>query len=144
MASQGIVFDLCRSRLYLSINLIDRSTNQQVFILILSAFLLGINTWGSVLMRQEFNPLWFIPTSTYLSQYFSVIENQYPENGQLASIYIQTTDLSRNLDQLEALIDTVRNETQIVSQVDDWFTGFKDFTNKRHGIGKPNSISKLV
>ena len=112
--------------------------------MILSAFLLGINTWGSVLMRQEFNPLWFIPTSTYLSQYFSVIENHYPGNGQLASIYIQTTNLSRNLDQLEALIDTVRNETQIVSQVDDWFTGFKDFTTKRHAIGKPNSISKPV
>lgn len=89
-------------------------------------------------MRQEFNPLWFIPTSTYLSQYFSTIENHYPDNGQLASIYIQTKNLSSNLDQLEALIDTVRNETQIVSQVDDWFTGFKDFTAKRHAIGKPN------
>ncbi|XP_046631548.1 uncharacterized protein LOC124311207 [Daphnia pulicaria] len=106
----------------------------KVFILIVSAFLLGVNTWGSVLMRQEFNPLWFIPTSTYLSQYFSTIESHYPDNGQLASIYIQTKNLSSNLDQLEALIDTVRNETLIVSQVDDWFTGFKDFTAKRHAI----------
>lgn len=138
MASQGIIIYLYVQRLELSINLIYWSTNQQVFILILSAFLLGINTWGSVLMRQEFNPLWFIPTSTYLSQYFSAIESHYPDNGQLASIYIQTTNLSSNLDQLEALIDTVRNETQIVSQVDNWFTGFKDFTAKRHAISKPN------
>lgn len=106
----------------------------KVFILVLAAFLFGINTWGSVLMRQEFNPLWFIPTSTYLSQYFSVIESHFPDNGQMASIYIQTTNLSSNLDRLDALIDTVRNETNIVSQVDDWFGGFKEFTAKRHAI----------
>lgn len=89
-------------------------------------------------MRQEFNPLWFIPTSTYLSQYFSVIESHFPDNGQMASIYIQTTNLSSNLDRLDALIDTVQNETDIVSQVDDWFGGFKEFTAKRHAIGKLN------
>nr|SVE86951.1 EOG090X0BEK [Daphnia similis] len=110
----------------------------KVFILVLAAFLLGINTWGSVLMRQEFNPLWFIPTSTYLSQYFSVIESHYPDNGQMASIYIQTTNLSSNLDRLDALLDTVRNETKIVSQVDDWFGGFKEFTAKRHAVDWTN------
>nr|SVE88835.1 EOG090X0BEK [Daphnia sinensis] len=110
----------------------------KVFILVLAAFLLGINTWGSVLMRQEFNPLWFIPTSTYLSQYFSVIESHYPDNGQMASIYIQTANLSSNLDRLDALIDTVRNETKIVSQVDDWFGGFKEFTAKRHAVDWTN------
>nr|SVE90710.1 EOG090X0BEK [Daphnia sinensis] len=110
----------------------------KIFILVLAAFLLGINTWGSVLMRQEFNPLWFIPTSTYLSQYFSVIESHYPDNGQMASIYIQTTNLSSNLDRLDALIDTVRNETKIVSQVDDWFGGFKEFTAKRHAVDWTN------
>nr|SVE77193.1 EOG090X0BEK [Daphnia lumholtzi] len=110
----------------------------KVFILVLTAFLLGINTWGSVLMRQEFNPLWFIPTSTYLSQYFSVLESHYPDNGQMASIYIQTTNLSRNLNRLDALIDTVRNETKIVSQVDDWFGGFKEFTAKRHAVDWTN------
>lgn len=108
----------------------------QVFVLIVSASLLGVNIWGSILMRQEFNPIWFIPKSTYLSQYFSVIENYYPDNGQLASIYIQTTNMSDNLNNLEALIDTVKNETAIVSRVDDWLSGFKEFTAKRHAISE--------
>ena len=86
-------------------------------------------------MRQEFNPLWFIPHSTYLSQYFTTLETHYPDNGQLASIYIQTTNLSRNLDHMEKLIDAVKNETTIVSRVDDWFTGFKEFSAKRHAMG---------
>lgn len=104
--------------------------------MVVSAFLLGVNIWGSVLMRQEFNPIWFIPKSTYLSQYFSVIEDFYPDNGQLASIYIQTTNMSTNLNNLEALIDTVKNETAVVSRVDDWLSGFKEFTTKRHAISK--------
>lgn len=87
-------------------------------------------------MRQEFNPIWFIPKSTYLSQYFSVIENYYPDNGQLASIYIQTTNISSNLNNLESLIDTVKNETSIVSRTDDWFGGFKEFSANRHAISK--------
>nr|SVE90082.1 EOG090X0BEK [Daphnia sinensis] len=56
----------------------------------------------------------------------------------MASIYIQTANLSSNLDRLDALIDTVRNETKIVSQVDDWFGGFKEFTAKRHAVDWTN------
>nr|SVE70620.1 EOG090X0BEK [Daphnia similis]SVE71247.1 EOG090X0BEK [Daphnia similis]SVE72505.1 EOG090X0BEK [Daphnia similis] len=52
----------------------------------------------------------------------------------MASIYIQTTNLSSNLYRLDELIDTVRNETNIVSQVDDWFGGFKEFTAKRYAV----------
>ena len=87
-------------------------------------------------MRQEFNPIWFIPKSTYLSQYFTAIDNYYPDNGQLASIYIQTQNLSGNLNHLEGLIDAIKNETTYVTRVDDWFDGFKEFTAKRHGISK--------
>lgn len=104
-----------------------------MLVLCSTAFLLGVNIWGSVLMRQEFNPLWFIPQSTYLSKYFNVIETHYPDNGQLASIYVQTTNLSSNLKHLENLINSV-NETTVVSRVDDWFTGFREFASKRHGL----------
>lgn len=85
-------------------------------------------------MRQEFNPIWFIPKSTYLSKYFSTIESFYPDNGQLASIYIQTTNISGNLNHLEGLIGTIKNETTLVTRVDDWFDGFKEFTTKRHAM----------
>jgi len=102
---------------------------------VLTVSLLGVNIWGTVLMRQEFNPLWFIPTSTYLAQYFSVLEKYYPDNGQMATIYVKTDNLSEHLEHLNDLISSLRNETAIVSRVDDWFGGFKEFTSQRQSVG---------
>lgn len=104
--------------------------------IIVTATFLGVNIWGSVLMRQEFNPMWFIPTSTYLSQFFSVVENYYPDNGQMATIYVKTENLSNHLHHVEHLISSLRNETSIVSRVDDWYDGFKEFAAKHHSVGK--------
>ena len=104
--------------------------------MLLTATSLGLNIWGSVLMRQEFNPLWFIPSSTYLSQYFTMLEQNYPSNGEMATMYVRTNKLAAHIDVMEDLIAELKNETLIVSNVDDWFTGFKEFVVKRHLIGK--------
>ena len=95
----------------------------------------GFNVWGSILMRQEFNPLWFIPQSTYLSQFFSTLEKNFPDNGQMATLYIQTNNLHDHLGDLDDLINELKNETEIVSRVEDWFVGFQEFSSKRHLLG---------
>lgn len=106
-----------------------------VLVLVLTATSLGFNVWGSVLMRQEFNPLWFIPSSTYLSQYFRTLEEFYPSNGELGTIYVKSDHLFDHLDDLEDLIGTLGNQTDIVSSVDDWFGGFKDFVVTKQLFG---------
>ena len=84
----------------------------------------------------SFSRLWFIPKSTYLSQYFNTIDNYYPNNGEMATVYVKSDNLSHHLNHLEDLISSLKNETTIVSRVDDWFAGYKYFTGKRQGIGK--------
>ena len=95
-------------------------------------------------MRQEFNPLWFIPSSTYLSKFFSVIESHYPDNGQMATMYVKTENLADHLSHLDQLISNVKNETGIISRVDDWFTGFKEFSTKHHAVGTIKCNEKLL
>jgi len=118
-------------------------TPVKVLVLVLTATSLGFNVWGSVLMRQEFNPLWFIPSSTYLSQYFRTLEEFYPSNGELGTIYVKSDHLFDHLDDLEDLIGTLGNQTDIVSSVDDWFGGFKDFvvTKQLFDLNKKNLTS---
>jgi len=103
----------------------------KVLVMLLTAVILGFNVWGSVLMRQEFNPLWFIPSSTYLSQYFTQLQKYYPSSGELATIYIKSNNLSQHLHDFEDLITTLNNQTDIVHHVDSWFSGFKDFVINR-------------
>lgn len=102
----------------------------------LTTISLGFNIWGSILMRQEFNPLWFIPQSTYLSQFFSTLERDFPDNGQMATLYIQTNNLHDHLRDMDELILKLKNETDIVSRVEDWFVGFQEFSSKRHYVGE--------
>jgi hypothetical protein len=39
----------------------------KVFVLILTSIILGFSVWGNVLLRQEFDPMWFLPKDSYLS-----------------------------------------------------------------------------
>lgn len=56
----------------------------------------------------------------------------------MATVYVKSDNLSHHLHHLEDLITSLKNETTIVSRVDDWFAGFKYFTGKRQGVGKNN------
>ena len=41
----------------------------KMFVLILTSVILGFSIWGNVLLRQEFDPMWFLPKDSYLSLY---------------------------------------------------------------------------
>ena len=41
----------------------------KVLIILFSAAVLGVSLWGNVLLRQEFNPVWFLPAESYLAQW---------------------------------------------------------------------------
>lgn len=78
-----------------------------------------------------------------MAQYFSVLESYYPDDGQMATIYVKTDNLSEHLEHLDDLISSLRNETTIVSRVDDWFGGFKEFTSKRQSVGAWDGCSGI-
>jgi hypothetical protein len=41
----------------------------QIFVLMLSSSLMGVSIWGNVELRQEFDPMWFLPKDSYLAQW---------------------------------------------------------------------------
>ena len=41
----------------------------KMVVLLLTGVLLGFSVWGNVLLRQEFDPMWFLPKDSYLSLY---------------------------------------------------------------------------
>ena len=54
----------------------------QIIVLLLTAALLGTAIWGVTNLRQEFNPIWFIPKSTYLFQFLIRMFDYYPNLGK--------------------------------------------------------------
>ena len=62
----------------------------------------------------------------------------YPNQGERATVYVQSTDLHDHLEDLDQLLITIRNETEIVNTVDDWLGGFKALLSKRYSRGRPH------
>ena len=41
----------------------------QGIVLIVTLGLLGVSVWGNIELRQEFDPMWFLPKTSYLGQW---------------------------------------------------------------------------
>ena len=53
--------------------------------LLVTCGLLAVNAWGLSQLRQEFNPLWFLPSDSYLAKYHRAVETYFPNEGEQAA-----------------------------------------------------------
>ena len=54
----------------------------KVVILVVTSVLLGISVWGNILLKQEFNPIWFLPSESYLAQWHKYNSQYFPSQGR--------------------------------------------------------------
>lgn len=43
--------------------------------------MLGITIYGNTLLRQEFDPMWFLPSDSYMAEYVDKRQINYPGTG---------------------------------------------------------------
>ena len=53
----------------------------QVSVLLITFALLLLGAWGCLLIRQEFDPVLFLPAGSYLRNFVEVHERQFPKDG---------------------------------------------------------------
>ena len=92
----------------------------------------GVGIWGLTQLRQEFNPVWFIPQESYLAQWFNANEKYFPKEGEKVEINIAQVDFSSELPKIDSLVRRLESETGILSSVDSWYTSFKEYTEKNN------------
>jgi hypothetical protein len=57
--------------------------------------LLGINVWGMLNIRQNFDPRKYITWGSYQDLYLKAIEQYFPEHGENSAFYISKSCPSR-------------------------------------------------
>ncbi|XP_042204824.1 patched domain-containing protein 3-like [Homarus americanus] len=102
------------------------STPVQVIILVGSGCLLASSVWATTNLRQEFNPMWFIPSTSYLDETVQVLSKHFPEAGESGYIYFSNVTLPEDLPHLNHLIDDL-TESQVISSVNAWFTALDEY-----------------
>ncbi|ODN02586.1 Patched domain-containing protein 3, partial [Orchesella cincta] len=109
----------------------------KVMVFLVTFGVFGVNVWGNILLRQEFNPIWFLPQDSYLFKYFAARDQFFPEKGEEGFILMNDVDLNSNLPKLESLLLDFENST-FVHEIDAWYPPFKQYVNSNFGKDIPN------
>ena len=60
----------------------------QAVVLLVTLGFLGLGTWGTLSIRQEFDPVLFLPGDSYLRKFLAVHEEQFPSDGWEAEVFM--------------------------------------------------------
>ena len=111
----------------------------KVLIIFLSAALLGVSLWGNVLLRQEFNPVWFLPAESYLAQWHQHNSRLFPSQGEQVTVFLAGLDLPNELAKLDMVHEKLKEQEDIIAprSVDSWYLDFKAYVNKNFDADLP-------
>lgn len=116
--------DLCQSFFKNIYSKILLCTPIKLFVLLFTVILTGVSCWGIYNLKQEFNPIWFLPHSSYLFKFFMKLEQYFPSNGEDGIIFFGNLNLLDNLAKIDQLVQILENCDHI-SKVDSWHSNFK-------------------
>ncbi|XP_071537135.1 NPC intracellular cholesterol transporter 1 homolog 1b-like [Panulirus ornatus] len=111
----------------------------KVVVLLMTAGLLATSIWGVTNLHQEFNPVWFIPQSSYLFQFLFRAQKYYPEAGERGMVYLGALNYSQELPKIGELTETMKRN-KYISSVDSWYDLMVNYTKLDTGEeidGKP-------
>ena len=111
----------------------------KVAIIAVSTVLLAISLWGNVLLRQEFNPIWFLPPESYLAQWHLHNSQHFPSQGEQVTVFMAGLHLPQELDKLDMVHSQLRQQEDIIDpdSLDSWYIDFKTYVNKNFEAGLP-------
>jgi len=99
----------------------------KILVLSLTLVILAISLWGNVLLRQEFNPIWFLPSDSYLAQWHKYNEFYFPSRGEQVNLFMENLHLPSEFDKLEYVHQQFLNQTDIINSLDSWYLDFQKY-----------------
>ncbi|RXG52107.1 Patched domain-containing protein 3 [Armadillidium vulgare] len=99
-------------------------TPVKIFVLIFTFSFLGVSAWGLSNLEQEFDPIWFLPHSSYLYKYFMKSDEYFPADGRSGVILFGNISLTDSIPKLNQLVIDLQ-DLKHISIVDSWFEEFK-------------------
>lgn len=87
---------------------------------------------GLLKLEQKFDPVWFIPSGTYLNQFIMEKRKLYPDQGNEASILMGQLNYTNELRHIRKMISDLENRTDLVYEMTNWVMPFHDFVLTYH------------
>lgn len=98
-------------------------------IIIVSTVLSTIfNGYNMFFLDQRFDPVWFVPTSTYLFKYIEIRRHMFPEMGFEAGVYFGQLNYTEEFPKILNFTERMNNQTQYLHEVNSWTNKLQDFS----------------
>lgn len=78
-------------------------------------------------IKQKFDPVWFIPSSTQYFQYLMTNRHYYPDRGFEAAVYLGPMNYTSELPKIIWAAEMIKNQTSILSNVQAWTEPFQEY-----------------
>ncbi|KAJ1527691.1 hypothetical protein ONE63_007650 [Megalurothrips usitatus] len=102
------------------------------FTIVIAAVLMAVAVRGNFLVKQDFKPDWFVDQSSYLFQFLQKRDEFFPDFGSSAGVYLGKLHYSEELQNIGSLVEHLNNQSDILKNVDDWWSGFQRYVNFHH------------
>lgn len=104
----------------------------KVLVFLVTAVLLGVSIMAMMNLEQSFNPILFIPHSSYLFQFLSNLMYFYPQAGERGTVYFGALNYSQELHKIGELGQAMERSEGVAS-VTSWYDLMADYTWKDTG-----------
>lgn len=99
----------------------------KIVVLMTTVVVTGYSFTGLLQLEQKFDPNWFIPQRTYLSQFTAVKNDLFPDQGYEAMILMGRLNYTEELNHIQKMVETIENRPDLVHQISSWVNPFHEF-----------------
>ncbi|PNF27986.1 hypothetical protein B7P43_G14201 [Cryptotermes secundus] len=102
-------------------------------VIILTLGLAAAGIRGCILLKQKFDPNWFLAKHTHLYKFNMERAKFFPDIGQDAEIYFGRLNYSAELPNIYRLLTQFKKEENIIKNLEEWYSGFRYYVNRNIG-----------
>ena len=119
------------------------STPGSIATIVITLTLLSFGIWGMAELKQEFDPIWFLPSDSPIFKYFEKNKEYFPGSGAEVTVYFTDMNWDEDFDKIGKLVAEFEAENDIIIETNDWFEAIKN-ANKTSCKGYNNNFNNLL
>ena len=107
------------------------------FILLVTFAILGLGIYGTMNIETHTEEVKNLPSDSYLRKWFNNLDSDFPELGQKAKLFTGELRTKQDFTKLDMLIndlEILKENQDIVKDLDSWWASFKAFLNDKYGM----------
>lgn len=110
------------------------TTPGKIIVLMSTVAVTAYSFTGVLRLEQKFDPNWFIPARTYLSQFNAAKHHLFPDQGYEAMILMGQLNYTDEINHINDMIGTIENRTDIIDEIASWVEPFHEFVYVYYNI----------